>query len=543
MNKKNYRVEDIASFITDDPDIMNEFMLTDMPTSMPAAPTAPPLPKTEPKTPVAPPETTPKFDPLRPPHPGPKKKPVPARCQKGKGWGPKKRRIFEAYEEFPDQSMRDLHTPGHRSQKKIGFMQTPFIQEHGSELAKKAYELSDKGVTNTHPEMAGQTAGMKRRQLQTLAFSAYSQMLRLERQHHRELEQIAIDAVAKMYNLNEKNKKALLFAKLKKPEPIEFGDGEDVPTEEIDDNKSPEEMKRHINKRYMMNMLSQGAAIHNQWNGHLQEEIIDRINALDPQLAALYSSFGRTSTHHYWIHNLSMLLQQNIHDAQGLVQVTDEEFIPKDDGEEEEEEFDFGTPDTDDEAAIDAPEPPEASKHQVVYAQAVVFPILIQELVKGLVMLVSGHQFTDPEALAYRDEVVEITDTLRDEVPQIHLGPLIWKVILLSMPESHRNDILTVLGLLAKSKFDIFEKIFSSLGEMAKTMDLNDKNALAEIRNSKAARLLITLVAEELNVKPIDPFDSDYVDEQVDDEFDNGESDDKFGDDVGDEDEDPYNNY
>jgi hypothetical protein len=549
MNKKNYRVEDIASFITDDPDIMNEFMLTDMPTSMPAAPTAPP-PVAPPRTrpPVAPPKTTPKFDPLRPAtRPGDKPAPARARARKGKGWGPKKRKIFEAYEQFPHQSMRDLHTPGHRSQNKIGFMQTPFIQEHGAELAKKAYEYSDKGVAGTHPETIGQPADIKRRKLQTLAFSAYSQMLSLERQHHRELEQIAIDAVAKMYNLSEENKKALLFAKLKKPEPIEFGDGEEEQTEEIDDHKSPEEMKRHINKRYMMNMLSQGAAIHNQWNGHLQEEIIDRINALNPQLAALYSSFGRTSTHHYWIHNLSMLLQQNIHDAQGLVQVTDKEFVPKDD--EEEEEFDFGTPDTDDEAAIGEPEPPEETKHQVVYAQAVVFPILIQELVKGLVMLVSGHQFTSEEAQAYRNEVIEITDTLRDEVPQIHLGPLIWNVLLKSIPESHRSDVLTVLGHLAKSEFETFEKIFKSLGQMAKTMDLNDKEALAEIRNSEAAKLLVTLVAEELDVEPIDPFDSDYVDEEVDDEFDSGEpdedefGDDEYGDDVGGDDEDPYNNY
>ena len=91
MNKKNYRVEDIASFITDDPDIMNEFMLTDMPTNMPAAPAAPPPvapPRTKP--PVAPPKTTPKFDPLRPAtHPG--HKPAPARARKGKGWGAKKK--------------------------------------------------------------------------------------------------------------------------------------------------------------------------------------------------------------------------------------------------------------------------------------------------------------------------------------------------------------------------------------------------------------------------------------------------------------------
>ena len=332
MNKKNYRVEDIASFITDDPDIMNEFMLTDMPTSMPAAPTAPPPvapPRTKP--PVAPPKTTPKFDPLRPAtHPG--HKPAPARAREY-GLGAKRGRISEAYEEFPDPSMRNLHTSGHQSQKKLGFMQTPFIQEHGAELAKKAYEYSDKGVTDTHPEMRGQPAGRKRQSLQTLAFGAYSKMLSLERQHHRELEQIAIDAVAKMYNLSDENKKALLFARLGKPEPIEFGDGEDEPTEEIEDHKSPEEMKKHINKRYMMNMLSQGASIHNQWNGHLQEEIIDRINALNPQLAALYSSFGRTSSHYYWIWELSTLLQQNISGAQGLVQIMNKEYVPKDDGE------------------------------------------------------------------------------------------------------------------------------------------------------------------------------------------------------------------
>jgi hypothetical protein len=371
------------------------------------------------------------------------------------------------------------------------------------------------------------------------------QMMQLERPHHRELEQIAIDAVAKMYNISEEDKN-LLYAKLQKPIPLQAEDEEEQPeTEEIADHESPEELKNHINKRYMMNMLSQGASIHNQWDGHLQEEILDRIAALDPKLAAIYSSFGRTSSHHYWIHNLSYLLQQTVEGATGLTQVTTRDRVPEDeDQEEKEEEFDFGTPDTDDESALEDVDGEDKSKDWVVYAQAAVFPVLIQELVKGVIMLVSEHQFEGEESQAIKHKVMGITDTLRDEVPQIHLGPVMWKVLLLCIPDTHRTEILAVLMKLAKSDHKLFANIFSDLGHIAKTTDLNDKAAVAEVRNSNVAKTLITLMAEEQNAQPEgaeeDRFGpSDGEDEYGDDGLD-GEYDD---DDVGGDDEDPYNNY
>jgi len=540
MNKKNYRVEDIAAFITDDPDIMNEFMLTDMPTSMPAAPTAPPMPKTEPKTPP----TTKPSTPMRP-HRAPGVKPAKEPRAEGE-----EIEIFEAYEQFPDQSMRDLHTPGHKSQKKIGFMQTPLVAEHGAELAKKAYQYSDDAVSKTHPEFRGQPAQQKRQMLSNLAMNAYMQMMRLERPHHRELEQIAIDAVAKLYNISDEDKN-LLYAKLQKPIPLPAEEGEEEETEEIADHESPEELKHHINKRYMLNMLSQGASIHNQWDGHLQEEIIDRITALDPKLAAIYTSFGRTSSHHYWIHNLSSLLRQTANESFGLTQVTTRDRVPEDeDQKENEEEFDFGTPDTDDESASEIGEVEDSSKDWVVYAQAAVFPVLIQELVKGVIMLVSEHQFEDEKSQAIKHKVMGITDTLRDEVPGIHLGPVMWKVLVLCIPDTHRREILAVLMKLAKSDHILFANIFSDLGHIAKTTDLNDKVSVAEIRNSNVAKTLITLMAEEQNIQPAGEEEGDFgptndEDEHVDDEFESGEPDEGEydDDDVGGDDEDPYNNY
>ncbi|CAM6000063.1 unnamed protein product, partial [Sphagnum balticum] len=69
--------------------------------------------------------------------------------------------------------------------------------------------------------------------------------------------------------------------------------------------------------------------------------------------------------------------------------------------------------------------PTESNPKAIIYAQAMVFPVLIHELVKGVMELISGHGL--PKNKRIGEYVINKADFLAAELWDMRLGPAIWE--------------------------------------------------------------------------------------------------------------------
>ena len=441
----------------------------DAPVSMPAAPVAPSRPTTKPLTsPGTKPSTKP--SPLSPKiNPGALPKP---RAQRDG--------INEAYEEFVNPGTQKLFKSG---DSRFGFSQHPMMKAHGDKIARAAYKHSTGKVYSSMAELEGLSANDKRNRLGQMTMRALQEIKRIETAHATALEEIAIDVVANLYNLGDEDKNKL-NAFLRRPQ-------HDAPQEEEDDDGVEEfaddegdDITHEVHKRHSMNLMSQGAAIHNMHDVHLQDEIKDRLDALDPGLVDLYSQFGRGSSHTYWLYDMNMMLNVQLGGAMGSVNLT-----------------------------------PSGE----VIAQAPIFPVLVQELIKGVIMLISHHQFESMSPAKTR-KIIAAADTLHDEFPQIMVGPKVWRAFILALPSAYRGRLMEVVMTLARAHPKELNIIMVKLGECI----ANDEDP----RTSSVASALQDLLERTLSEETPEGIAAMLPD--GDDEFDTG--DDEFGTDDEDDD-------
>lgn len=273
-------------------------------------------------------------------------------------------------------------------------------------------------------ELEGLPANERKNRLGQMTMRALQEIKRIEAAHATALEEIAIDVVANLYNLGEEDKNKL-NAFLRRPQ-------HDAPPDEDDDDGVEEfaddegdDITHEVHKRHSMNLMSQGAAIHNMHDVHLQDEIKDRLDALDPGLVDLYSQFGRGSSHTYWLYDMNMMLNVQLGGAMGSVNLT-----------------------------------PTGE----VIAQAPIFPVLVQELIKGVIMLISHHQFESMSPAKTR-KIIAAADTLHDEFPQIMVGPKVWRAFILALPSAYRGRLMEVVMTLARAHPKELNIIMVKLGE------------------------------------------------------------------------------
>ena len=448
-NEQKYNVEDIARMISEDPDII-------IPESTTAVPTKPNTKPGTPSTPGKKPGKEPNKNPL-----SPKTNPqTPARAVVGETL---KKKVInplkEAYESNVPRPVRDIfQNPSSRT--KFGFSDVSLVKKHGPKLAKEAYESSRDALFQMMPELASMQPQQRFQHLMSVSMRALQGMMRLEVPHKEELERLAIEVVSSIYSIPEEYKHKLR-AFLQRPN---RQTKQEIENEEAEENQEQEEtetpaiesepsevqaadtgdVQSQIHKRYYMNLLSQGAAIHNMYSAHFQDMILDKVREISPELADFYSKFGRGSAHLYWMYDISMMLNASLPGAMGTAEVT--------------------------------------SGGSVV-AQGSVLPVLIQELVKGVVMLISNHQF---ESMSPDDasKVISAADTLHDEFPQIMIGPKIWSVILKIVPKEYKSRLMEMLMHLAKAHPKEVEVIFDQIGDaIANRHDLNDCPAVGTLRD------------------------------------------------------------
>jgi len=311
-------------------------------------------------------------------------------------------------------------------------------------------------------------------QLQQMLMGAVQRIFQIEGENKEKLEELAVKIVREQLAVPED---ALQFdAKIVGMGEIDMsgmkGGGEE---EEEEGQNSEEEAAEEFEdfdiekqKRRFLNQLIQGASKKGHYMFHLVEE---ELNAIDPDLINLYGVMMSVNDLVYWImpDETTMMMAQS---GQGMA------------GKEEVD------PDTD---------PP------TVKAQGITFPVLVHELIKGVMEVLATQGLPDDPRQAQM--VMDSEDTLVAEIWDLRLGPVIWEKFREAYPYE----------LLQDDKLEIQNYLFSEFSRMdAKDLFRLSKDILAGNEEGKEGlREIVKGIIEEMKNQNYEDSQSDggYEDE------------------------------
>jgi hypothetical protein len=282
--------------------------------------------------------------------------------------------------------------------------------------------------------------------LQMIMMGAHEFIIRAEEPHRIALAELAIRLVKKELAIPEG---AIIFdAKIvsqgrvdnegfsrKDPEPSTEVDIDDDPI--LDESKTED---FEISKRRLINAIVQGASKRGHYMYHMAEDELKQITGSD-SIIAEYGKLMSINDALYWQYPEQVM--QQLGDG--------EEFVA---GKEQVERN--TTPPT-------------------VYAEAINFPILVHELIKGVMELfaVQGLPQTYEE---FKDD----EDTIQNEIWDLRLGPAIWKRLRAHFPEEIlleedkielQNYLLTeIFKLPAKEFLHFMRELFKESDEAKATI-------------------------------------------------------------------------
>jgi hypothetical protein len=293
-----------------------------------------------------------------------------------------------------------------------------------------------RNYTNFNGVLNGQ-GGLPR--LLTLMYNAHNQIIQIERNHREELEQLAIQIVKEEMGLSDDDFN--FDAKIIGQDEFDISDfnreqgGEQNPQAvNVDDEEGQEEMENiepetieieeelyvdleQLNleraKRRLINSIIQGASKKGHYMYQLIPERLQQITGSD-SLINLYGIMMSVNDANYW-----QLDDETIRSMGNSVAGKVKLNMPNGDDEEEGEN--------------------ESDGKSTIQARGVNFPVLVHELIKGVLEALGTHgqtgTFQNPQDVAMTKKVMELEDTLEKELWDLRLGPAIWDRIRESFPE------------------------------------------------------------------------------------------------------------
>jgi len=335
--------------------------------------TAPAPTKTPTKIPTKVPEKNPKVNPFRKPdHIKPSQEPQPKALPVTYPQGTRVKMHPEL-----EQTINEQNTPYHALPQLPG---GKFLEDIASErfkiILRNLERYSGKRVTNLQEMMFALMTVLKR-------------IHSIEQEYIPQLEDLAVSLVEQHFGINPEE--VGLNAKLVRN--VDISDITNISSPEeksIEETISNTNVDLEVSKRRFINGMIQGASINSLNMFHL---VRDELQAMDPDLINMYGLLTTFAEIGYWVIPPAMIGQ-----AAGGV---------------------FGGGKVKLDFSQETPE---------VIAVALNFPILVQELVKGVMELMSSHGL--PEDTPTREQVLKEADTLEDESWDIRFGPEIWKKLL-----------------------------------------------------------------------------------------------------------------
>jgi len=257
-------------------------------------------------------------------------------------------------------------------------------------------------------------------QLQMMLMQSVQEIFRIEAANKEELEELAVKIVKEEMAIPDD---ALQFdAKIVGMGEVDTEGMQQQPSEEGEEEAMEEfeDFDIEKQKRRFLNQLIQGASKKGHYLFHMVEE---ELNNIDPNLINLYGIMMSINDLVYWI----------MPDQTTMMMATSGESMA---GKEEVD------PDTD---------PP------TIIAKGITFPVLVHELIKGIMEVLATQGLPDDPNKAQR--VMDAEDTLVAEVWDLRLGPIIW--------EKFRNAY--PMDLMQDDKTEIQNYLFSEFASMEAT--------------------------------------------------------------------------
>ncbi len=206
----------------------------------------------------------------------------------------------------------------------------------------------------------------------------------LEAEHKKELEKLAVRMVREEYNMGEDvveihaelTPNISLIGTKKNPKPMAV-------EMQFKDHDAMVNANEEVYKRRFLNAMTQGAA---KKCSHMFHMVDDELTDMNPKLSNKYAKMMAAADYMYYV-------------------------IPK---------MDNGTTG----GVVRVQFPNKNNPKAVIHVQAMVFPVLIHELVKGVMELLSAHGL--PKSKKTGEYVINKADFLAAEPWDMRIGPALW---------------------------------------------------------------------------------------------------------------------
>jgi hypothetical protein len=310
------------------------------------------------------------------------------------------RRITAAYDDDVHPGVKNFWG-NIRQNQDHPFSKHPTLAMYGDQLSRESFD---------HTIKRAQDKGMPGdpRQWGRMLMQIDRQITQRERAHRKNLEQAAMQIAHQIWGTPLDRMQATLGqppAQRPEPEPEPDEFEEDLDFSEDEGSTRPTgpispKVRKQVNKRITQNVLTQGAAVHGFMTAH--HMAMDAIDRIDPQLRQLYDQISSGSHAGFWFMDFSAMLGGmggggGGGAGGGGAQKAGEVKLERDE-----------------------------NGNIIIVAWALHFPVLIQELFKGTMELLSLHGLgkLDPDT---HEEVLRRADHPTDEPYHIQVGPALWR--------------------------------------------------------------------------------------------------------------------
>ena len=250
----------------------------------------------------------------------------------------------------------------------------------------------------------------------------------MESTHKKQLEELAVKMIRDEYNISEDMVE--IVAELTDNISMEGTKKEKLPTiveVEFEDHEQIQNANDNVYKRRFLNAMTQGAA---KKSSHMFHMVDKELGAMDPRLSTKYGKLMAAADYSYFVepdmHDITELSADGMKVGKtvsgGIVKVT-----------------------------LPTEEKPKCSIH----AQGMVFPVLIHELVKGVMEILSAHGLPEDDNVA--NYVIGKADFLAAEPWDMRLGPALWeRFTKLIKPEDFhlKHNVYSELASLPVNEFN-----------------------------------------------------------------------------------------
>lgn len=212
--------------------------------------------------------------------------------------------------------------------------------------------------------------------------------MEIESKHKKALEDLAVKMIRDEYNMSEDIVEitAELTPEINM-EGTKIAESPTIVEVEFDNHDSIKHANDNVYKRRFLNAMTQGAA---KKSSHMFHMVNKELSDLDPRLSTKYGKLMASADYCYYVVPSIGTHKGTVNG--GVVRVT----LPTD-------------------------ENPKAHIH----AQGMVFPVLIHELVKGVMEILSAHGLPEDEKIA--EYVIGKGDFIGAEAWDMRLGPALWE--------------------------------------------------------------------------------------------------------------------